>query len=87
MSKTTWRAELTGALGFHGETWNDVVACTLAAEELDVVFDDGFGEAEGKPFTLWTKQRVYFPTEYDGSESVRSVPREPCDEATSHCGG
>jgi hypothetical protein len=51
---------------------------------LDVVFNDGFGGPEGHPFTVWTGKRVYFPTEYDGAESVDSVPRDPCDEVKSH---
>lgn len=64
-----------------------LIACTLTEEELDVVFYDGFGVAEGKPFTAWTERRVYFPAMYDGSVWVASVPRNPCDEATEHVGG
>lgn len=52
--------------------------------ELDREFFDGFGGAEGAPFTIWTRTRVYFPTEYDGSEWVSSVPRNPCDEVIQH---
>ena len=36
---------------------------------------------------LWTAARVYFPACYDGSEWCESVPRNPCDEATTHVGG
>lgn len=54
---------------------------------LDVQFDAGFGGSEGVPFTLWTTSRVYFPCVYDGSEWVESVPRDPCNVATSHVGG
>lgn len=68
----------------RGETWANVVACTLYDEILDVEFEDGFGSPEGKPFTLWTEQRVYFPVEYDGAESVASAPRNPCDEVMEH---
>ena len=50
-------------------------------------FDDGYGGPEGCWFTVWTTNRVYFPTVYDGAESVRSVPRNPCEEATPHVGG
>ncbi len=78
-------AELIGlALGEVGEGWGDVVSCTLSEDELDVRFDDGYGCAEGKPFTLWTTNRVYFPTEYDGLEDVASVSRDPDGRPTDH---
>lgn len=54
---------------------------------LDHQFHDGYGGEEGLPFTLWTKERVYFPVVYDGSEWVASVPRNPNGEATEHVGG
>lgn len=64
------------------ETWEDVVACTLPAKTLDVEFDNGYGGTEGKPFTLWTTNRVYFPIHCDGSAWIQSMPRNPCDETT-----
>lgn len=70
----------------QGETRKDIISYTLTEEELDIPFDDGYGGTEGKPFTLWTKNRVYFPVQYDGAEWVDSVPRNPCDEATKHLG-
>jgi hypothetical protein len=33
---------------------------------------------------MWTKDFVYFPHEYDGSESVQSVPRNPNGVAIIH---
>ena len=86
-NKTTWRALISEAFEDTGESWNDVVANTLTAEQLDVVFDGGFGGREGVSFTLWTAKRVYFPVTYDGYESVGSAPRDPCDEACAHVGG
>ena len=93
----TWRELLTEAMEYHSESWDDVVKVVFGQvhthymdddkpEEasLDREFDDGYGTAEGGPFTLWTQDRVYFPTEYDGSESVGSVPRNPCDVPTGH---
>ena len=87
MSTTTWRAELLGALAAHGETFEDIEATTLTDDDLDVRFDDGYGATEGKPFTAWTKRRVYFPTSYDGAEGVDSVSRHPDGEPTLHIGG
>lgn len=55
--------------------------------ELDRPFDKGFGHRSCAPFTVWTKNYVYFPTTYDGSEWVSSVPRNPNGVACSHVGG
>jgi len=84
---TTWSRELIEALAGNGETWEDVIETTLTQEEMYSEFDDGFGLAEGCPFTLWTNEYVYFPVQYDGSEWVASVPRNPCNEPTQHIGG
>ncbi len=84
---TTWREEISAEMEKRGETWADVVGCTLDDAALDRRFDADFGGINGAPFTLWTKARVYFPAQYDGAEWVASVPREPCDEVSHHVGG
>ncbi len=84
---TTWRKEIGDEMGSHGEGWGDVVSCTLTQEELDLHFDNGYGGEEGKPFTVWTEGRVYFPVTYDGSEWCSSVSRYPNEKATYHKGG
>ena len=86
MSKTTWEKEITIEMANHGETWLDVESCTLTEPQLETVFDCGYGSAEGAPFTVWTKNRVYFPLEYDGSEAVGSVSRHPDGIPTRHIG-
>jgi hypothetical protein len=83
---TCWRELIFNAMDCSGDRWSDVVRCTLDDAGLDKRFDNGFGCAEGEPFTLWTTKRVYFPVEYDGAESVASAPRDPCDEIMSHVG-
>lgn len=83
----TWRKMIERELLAQNETWNDVIANTLEDQELDIEFNSGFGSCEGKPFTLWTRKRVCFPTDYDGSERVASAPRAPCGEPTYHVGG
>jgi len=50
-------------------------------------FYEGFGNADGEPFTAWSKEWVYFPVQYDGRESVGRVPRNPCAIMTEHFGG
>jgi hypothetical protein len=84
-----------------GDSWDNVVhSCSSISYRaklykhdppgsgwLDDEFCDGFGGEEGCYFTLWTKDHVYFPCCYDGSEWAGSAPRNPCDEAMAHQGG
>lgn len=87
--KTTWRDQIAEQMEHHDESWDDVVGFAIdgGKPSFDVAFDDGFGSANGLPFTLWTNRRVYFPVVYDGVEWCASVPRDVCDEATAHVGG
>jgi hypothetical protein len=80
----TWKELLTGHMAYYGETLEDTIFSTLSPDELVREFDDGFGLPEGKPFYIWTEKRVYFAKEYDGAESVGSVPRFPCKEEPFH---
>ena len=84
---TTWRKEIQDALTTAGETWDDIISHTMSEAELDHEFDPDYGSPEGVPFTAWTRDRVYFPACYDGSEWCASVPRNPGGGATSHVGG
>lgn len=71
----------------HNESFADIEAHTFAEGELDIEFYPGYGGEEGVPFTVWTKNRVYFPACYDGSEWVVSVSRNPDGVRTEHVGG
>lgn len=91
--KTTWRKEILAAMSLReyewenegtGETWDDIISCTLTDAELDTEFDSSFGHTNGIPFTVWTKDYVYFPHEYDGAEDVAFVARNPNGKATNH---
>ena len=84
---TTWREQISRAMEANKDSWQDVEANTLAKQQETTLFDDGFGCVEGVPFTLWTKNFVYFPVVYDGAEWVGSVPRNPNGVATPHVGG
>ena len=46
---------------------------------LNYEYNDGFGGMECHGFYLWTKKRVYYVHEYDGSTSICSCPRNPED--------
>ena len=83
----SWRTMISSVMEGNKESFDDVVSCTLTEEELDAEFDTGFGGSNGEPFTVWTKDWVYFPVVYDGSEWCGCVPRNPNGKATSHIGG
>lgn len=83
--QTSWRALIERAMSKHNETFADTVVCTCW-DELNVLFENGYGTGEGSAFTLWTTKRVYFPAYYDGRKWVASVPRNPCDEVTNPIG-
>ena len=85
--QTTWREELIDALEKRDECWSDIESSTLTDDELDKEFDCGYGGSEGKPFTVWTVNTVYFPWVYDGAEGVAWVSRHPDGKATDHVGG
>lgn len=72
---------------YHDESFADIEACTLTEDELNQRFDNGFGGTNGASFTVWTKNTVYFPICYDGSEWVGSVSRNPDGKPTDHQGG
>jgi len=84
MKNTNWLNLITQALHSENESWEEVVSKTISDEELNVMFDNGFGCTEGITFTVWTKNRVYFPSEYDGAEGVASVSRNPDGKPTPH---
>jgi hypothetical protein len=84
---TTWRKQLIAAMEGYGEKLEDIDSSTLTDAQLDAEFDAGYGGIEGYEFTVWTKNRVYFPATYDGAEWVASVSRNPDGQPTSHIGG
>ena len=87
MSKANWLSLVQSEMKLHKDHFGNLEHCTLSMGDMMTDFDCGYGEVEGKPFTLWTETRVYFPTCYDGAERVRSVPRNPCSEEIEHIGG
>ena len=80
----TWRELISSEMKKHADSFDNLVSCTLSDDDLDEEFDSGYGKTRGKPFTLWTKDRVYFPLSYDGLEFVGSVSRFPDGKPTEH---
>lgn len=82
-----WKMMIFEEMKVRGETFEDIESNTLTNEEMEIEFHDGYGSSEGKPFTVWTKNTVYFPVVYDGAEWVGSVSRNPDGNPTDHQGG
>lgn len=78
-----WYEMLKEIMEKDGEIFDEKI-CTLTNDELLIEFDAGFGATEGKPFTAWGKNWVYFPLEYDGAEGIGHAPRFPCDISMGH---
>ena len=83
----TWKKLIENEMERNNESFDDIEYCTLSPEELDKKFDAGFGCVDGEPFTVWTKNRVYFPTSYDGAEDCASVSKIIDKNPTQHIGG
>jgi hypothetical protein len=83
----SWREFLDEEMQRNGDTWNEVEQMTLTVEGLNRKFDATYGSSQGEPFTVWTKNWVYFPAVYDGSEWADSVARNPNGHPKRHVGG
>jgi len=84
IERKSWLDLISEEMNEHNDSWESFVSCTLTIPELVVPFSNGYGGPEGEPFCLWTKNRVYFPLEYDGEEGVGSVSREPDGMPVNH---
>lgn len=82
---TSWYKLLAKAAESRNENIANIVH-TMTEEELHAEFCDDYGIPEGCHFTAWGPNWVYFPLEYDGTESVGSAPRNPCDIKLAHQG-
>lgn len=83
----SWRELISKTMKKNGDDWSNLISITLSDYELNRVFDNGYGGKEGKPFTAWTTDFVYFPICYDGLEWCGSAPRNPNGVALTHQGG
>lgn len=67
---------------YEDQTLNDYENKILSIEDVPTEimtneFSDGYGGNEGPNFTAWSSNYVYFPDNYDGSESIQWMPRQP----------
>jgi len=59
------------------EDENIVLSREDGLHKLDQNFYSGYGGADCFPMFAWTKSRVFFIHEYDGSTGLSYVPRDP----------
>lgn len=68
-----WKYQIVEEMEDHGDSWENVEA---------IAGDISSDPKHGWPrWTVWTRERVYFPEEYDGDYRIGSVPRHPSNEA------
>jgi hypothetical protein len=72
--------------GLKLDNENIVLSVEEGLSKLDQEFDDGFGGADCFPMYAWTKTRVFFIGEYDGSTELEWVPRHPIAIAPTFSG-
>jgi hypothetical protein len=82
-----WKNMLMKEMELYGETLDDIVYNTMTEDDMNKMFDNGYGGEEGCIFTVWTEKSVYFPICYDGAEWVGRVSRNPDGVPTRHLGG
>lgn len=56
---------------------NIIISRARGLKKIDQEYDSGYGGADCFPLYAWTKSRVFFISEYDGSTCVSYVPRNP----------
>jgi hypothetical protein len=56
---------------------NSLVGWDTAKHALNYQYDAGFGSQDCHDVIIWTNEHVYYVDEYDGSTSIRRVPRNP----------
>ena len=84
MSFTSWREHISIQMEHNEDSWDNFVACAPKDIEWDSLFEDRWGLPD--PFTLWTKDWVYFPVCRDSDEWVACVPRNPSEYIRGHVG-
>ena len=62
---------------FPKELMNKSVILKDVIDYFDYYFDSGYGGQECHNFYIWTKLKVLFIWEYDGSTHISSVLRNP----------
>lgn len=82
---TTWRILIDKEMKLYGDSFSNLVSCTMNNDELNAVFDQHLSDEQ--KFTIWTHSRVYFPATYDSFMWATSVSRHPDGKPKLSVGG
>ena len=58
---------------------NKLLSWEEALPFISYEFCSGYGAPGCQAITAWTKSKVIFVSQYDGSTRIEFVPRNPCD--------
>ena len=64
-------------------TWEHIEVMSVD-QLLDIRFDDGYGSPCPIQLKAWTKNNVYMSYEYDGSDFIITMPRNPPKKKEQH---
>ena len=102
MAIVTWKQLIQEKMEDNSETYADIEYQSAIPQWRELLydlrqsdtnwdaveFDNGHGDLAGFSFIVYTKNWIYFPVCYNGSEWVGSVPRNPNpDWQPDHFGG
>lgn len=77
MKPVSWRELIICEMKCCGESWADVVYCTMNDDALDYKFDVDHGIDDGGWVELWTHNRVYKACGTRSSKWIESMSRNP----------
>ncbi len=77
---------IVGKLYFNDE-WNEtyknyikkLVTPDILEKMLQMEWDSGYGEENVPPFIIWTNERIFIVSDYDGALSLVTIPRNPTE--------
>ena len=81
----SWKEAIEIEMEVHADSWENGESVVVRdGGDIETRFDSSEGKTEGKPFCVWTRDRVYFPLTYNGMEAVGSVSRNPDQRPVVH---
>lgn len=82
----TWESLVREEMEKTGDNWSNIESVVPSLGVLLASYEKSYWMPDNIAFTIWTKDRVYFPVWlglYDeGCAAVRSAPRYPNNQAT-----
>jgi len=98
-SWTNWKQRIVSSMDSNDENESDIEVIQYAAprggekketdtlDKFDYLRDTGFGGETCNTVRIYTADHIYITTNYDGSQSIGSIPRNPSNEPVRMFGG